>query len=276
MIGIGTRVGRLVVEAATDQRKAGYIIWKCRCDCGGQILLDTRCLKRGTVRDCGCATSVKPGQRDITGMRFGKLTAIRPTDQRGSRRSTMWLCRCDCGGEITAELGQLTAGYRKSCGCLSHPARKDLTGQRFGRLTVTGYAGKENGMHRWRCVCDCGKETVAGQSLLQNGRTKSCGCLQASVYKENLKLTEGTSVTVLKAVKNGRLLCTNTSGHNGVYLNKRSGKWTAQITFQGKTRYLGSYQSLEDAVCARQRGEELFDDFLEQYEASGRKESGTR
>ena len=104
VIGIGTRVGRLVVEAATDQRKAGYIIWKCRCD---------------------------------------------------------------CGGEITAELGQLTAGYRKSCGCLSHPARKDLTGQRFGRLTVTGYAGKENGMHRWRCVCDCGKETVAGQSLLQ-------------------------------------------------------------------------------------------------------------
>ena len=83
MIGIGSRVGHLTVEEPSGQRKSGYIVWRCRCDCGGEILLDTRCLQRGTVRDCGCRTVVGPGQRDITGMRFGKLTAVAPTEERG-------------------------------------------------------------------------------------------------------------------------------------------------------------------------------------------------
>ena len=55
------------------------------------------------------------------------------------------------------------------------------------------------------------------------------------------------------------------SGYNGVYLNKRTGKWTAQITFKGKTYYLGSYNDIQAAVNARKRGEEMYDDFLDWY-----------
>lgn len=66
-------------------------------------------------------------------------------------------------------------------------------------LTVTGYAGKEDGQHLWRCKCDCGKETVVRQTNLQSGKTKSCGCLQEKQLLENLKLCEGTSVTILEA-----------------------------------------------------------------------------
>lgn len=43
-------------------------------------------------------------------------------------------------------------------------------------LTVLEYAGKQGGMHRWRCLCDCGKESIVGQTLLQSGKNKSCGC----------------------------------------------------------------------------------------------------
>ena len=155
-IGAGCRVGRLVVAASTSQRKNGYTVWVCRCDCGGEILLDTRCLQRGTVTDCGCVSKVKPGRRDVSGMRFGRLVAVEPTGE-SIGGSAVWRCRCDCGGEVCAPLHQLTAGYRKSCGCLSRPPRKDYVGKRFGRLTVTAYAGKQAGMHRWKCVCDCGK-----------------------------------------------------------------------------------------------------------------------
>lgn len=81
-IQIGCRVGKLTVAARTDQRKNGYTVWRCLCECGGEILLDTRTLQRGTVRDCGCETRVKPGQRDITGQRFGRLTALYPTGAR--------------------------------------------------------------------------------------------------------------------------------------------------------------------------------------------------
>ena len=265
MIEVGTMVGFLTVEEATEQRKGGYIVWRCRCRCGGEILLDTRCLKRGTVKDCGCISRTHPGQRDITGERFGKLVAVSPTGERDARGSTIWLCRCDCGSMVKAELGQLTAGYRKSCGCLSHPPIKDFIGKRFGQLTVLEYAGKYAGMHRWRCRCDCGNETVVGQTLLQNGKTKSCGCLQAAIYKENLELVDGTSVAILRTVKSGRLFKSNTSGYNGVYYNRKRGRWVAQITFKGKKKHLGSFDNLTDAVKARQWAEEVYDEFLAQY-----------
>jgi len=169
-------VGRLTVEAPTDQRKNGYTVWRCRCECGGEILLDTRCLQRGTVKDCGCKTPVRPGQKDLTGRRFGKLVCLEPTDRRGPGGGTVWRCRCDCGQECLAVSTQLTQGYKKSCGCLSHPPLEDLTGRRFGLLTVLEYAGKRDGMHCWRCRCDCGNEAVVGQTLLRSGKTKSCGC----------------------------------------------------------------------------------------------------
>lgn len=271
VIGIGSKVGLLTVAETTERRKAGYMVWRCRCQCGGEIFLDTRCLQRGTVRDCGCMSVVSPGQRDISGMRFGKLKAVSPTKERGPGGSIIWLCKCDCGNEVKAELGQLTSGGRKSCGCLSHPPAKDLIGKRFGKLTVIGYVGKRAGMHRWRCLCDCGKETVAGQTLLQNGKTKSCGCLQAAVYKENLGLKDGTALKALRAAKNGRLIKSNTSGYNGVYFDKKRRLWAAQITFKGKTRYLGAFEELADAVKARQKGEELYDEFLRQVDRADSK-----
>ncbi len=275
-IGIGSRIGKLTVEEPTRQRRAGYMVWKCRCDCGGAILADTRILQRQSLRDCGCITVTGPGQRDVTGQRFGMLTALAPTEERGRRGSVMWRCRCDCGSEILADLGELTNGNRKSCGCMSHPPRKDFEGRRFGRLTVTAYAGKKAGMHRWRCVCDCGKETIVGQTLLQSGKTRSCGCLQAMTYRDNLKLMEGTSVTMLQAVKGGRLIKSNTSGYNGVYYDKRRKRWVAQITFQGKTKYLGSFRELESAVRARQEGEEIYDEFLERVGGTGSAEDDSK
>lgn len=263
-ICVGYKVGHLTVEKATDKKHSGYTVWNCRCDCGGEILLDTRYLQRGTVTDCGCITKVKPGQRDLTGARFGRLVCIESTMERSKNGGVIWRCRCDCGNECLAVSRQLLSGYKKSCGCWGHPPLKEYIGVRFGQLTVIEYAGKKAGMHRWKCRCDCGKETIVGQTLLQSGKTKSCGCLQSTIIMENLKLCEGTSVTMLEAIKNRRI-SSNQSGYTGVYQNKKNGKWVAQITFKGKTYYLGSYERLEDAVKARQRGEEMHDGFLTWY-----------
>ena len=140
-IGIGYRVGKLTVEEATPQRRSGYTVWCCRCDCGGEILLDTRYLQRGTITDCGCATRVKPGQKDLTGLRFGKLVCIEPTEQRSkSRRATVWRCQCDCGNECPAPITQLTSGYKKSCGCLGHPPLKDYVKKLRQNNTIPGFS----------------------------------------------------------------------------------------------------------------------------------------
>lgn len=57
----------------------------------------------------------------------------------------------------------------------------DLTGQRFGKLTVLERAEDHvspNGRRypMWRCICDCGNETVVNGQSLRRGETKSCGC----------------------------------------------------------------------------------------------------
>lgn len=57
----------------------------------------------------------------------------------------------------------------------------DLTGQKFGRLTVIERDGKTvRGEHaRWLCQCECGKTTITLGRNLREGKTKSCGCIQA-------------------------------------------------------------------------------------------------
>lgn len=265
-IGVGYRTGMLTVVHATEQRLQHYIVWQCRCDCGGEILLDTRCLQRGSVQDCGCCRrDVKPGQRDLTGQRFGKLVCIAPTELRGPSGGVVWRCQCDCGGECLAVSTQLTKGFKKSCGCLGHPPLKPWLGKRFGALTVIGYDGKRGGVHHWRCLCDCGNEIVTTQSNLKNGHTKSCGCRQKAVYQENLQLVDGTSVTALESRLRGGTIRSNSSGYNGVYYSSRTGKWSVQITFKGKTYFLGSYADIMDAVKARRKGEEMYENFLEWY-----------
>ena len=54
---------------------------------------------------------------------------------------------------------------------------KDLTGQRFGRLTVIERAGSNKQKRvTWCCRCDCGREHIVASSYLINGDIRSCGC----------------------------------------------------------------------------------------------------
>src|SRR5579859_7434756 len=57
------------------------------------------------------------------------------------------------------------------------PKHQDITRKRFGRLIALDYAGKS----RWLCKCDCGIIKSISTSKLNNGETKSCGCLQREI-----------------------------------------------------------------------------------------------
>ncbi|KIR02586.1 hypothetical protein P261_01401 [Lachnospiraceae bacterium TWA4] len=201
-VKIDYQCGMLRVKSTTDERKNGYMVWKCECECGGTRLLDTRMLQRKTYTDCGCKTKIPVGIKNIAGMRFGKLVVEKLTSERGYGGSAIWICKCDCGNTSKLSSKQLLSGNTKSCGCLKKPPIKDFIGKKFGLLYVVTYAGKLRGMHRWICKCDCGNETIVGQTLLQSEKTKSCGCLKSLTFEKNLKLIEGTSVTILEASKN--------------------------------------------------------------------------
>lgn len=53
----------------------------------------------------------------------------------------------------------------------------DLTGQKFGRLTVIKRAENKSGQTMWLCRCECGNERFVCGGNLKSGHTKSCGCL---------------------------------------------------------------------------------------------------
>lgn len=55
--------------------------------------------------------------------------------------------------------------------------RADLTGRRFGKLTVTKFSHTDKKCSYWECICDCGEKKIVSISNLENGHTRSCGCL---------------------------------------------------------------------------------------------------
>ena len=199
-----------------------------------------------------------PNKLDLTGQRFGHLTAIKDTGKR-YKGLAIWLCQCDCGDTCEVTGNHLRTGHTTSCGC-QKGHREDLTGQRFGRLVVQEYEGRKNGHTMWKCVCDCGNTIVTSAHSLKNGRTKSCGCLNTEVRSktaaERFGFVDGTT---LASVSDQRKLNTNnSSGVRGVTFEKKRNKWVAQIMFQRKTYNLGRYDTKEEAIKARKAGEEKY------------------
>ena len=127
-----------------------------------------------------------PNKLNLIGERFGRLIVIDTAPNKGRR--TQWRCMCDCGNEYIGLTESLRAGKLQSCGCLrADTAREngmkmlnDLTGQKFGKLTVISYAGSDRNRSSWLCECDCGNEIIVNQMELAKGDTLSCGCLRSS------------------------------------------------------------------------------------------------
>lgn len=112
------RFGNLVALQPTNQRQNGYVVWECRCDCGNSAYVSGQLLTEGKTKSCGCIRrqSIKKLQSDLTNVRFGKLKAIRPTDER-KRGYVVWECLCDCGSIAYVASDKLKSGRTKSCGC---------------------------------------------------------------------------------------------------------------------------------------------------------------
>jgi len=56
-------------------------------------------------------------RRDLTGQRFGRLTAVALVERKASDGSLLWLCLCDCGKEKVLLVANFKHGNTKSCGC---------------------------------------------------------------------------------------------------------------------------------------------------------------
>lgn len=93
------------------------------------------------------------------------------------------------------------------------PRPAQLSGKRFGRLTVSDKWESRNGNRYWLCHCDCGNDKWIMARSLVSGNTKSCGCLSREKAREGGHHLQGQKfgrLTVLdvepKLDKNGNRL----------------------------------------------------------------------
>ncbi|MCD8230647.1 MAG: transcriptional regulator [Clostridiales bacterium] len=125
----GQRFGSLTVIRPTEKRSHNRIVWECCCDCGETVLVETQYLKDGSTKYCKKCQKERRPKRDITGQRFGMLTALYSTEKRDRSQSVIWHCRCDCGNEADYSCGDLQRGNYLSCGCLKRAAAEKLKDQ---------------------------------------------------------------------------------------------------------------------------------------------------
>ena len=259
---VGKRFGQVVVLEETDEREKNYKLWLCRCDCGNTVKVSTYNLLHKSHVSCGCSEKKYPNKRgriaeDLTGQRFGKLVVEEKSGHKNGR--VCWKCICDCGNYCEVTSPQLKTGKTKSCGCLREELlhnRKDITGERFGRL-VAQYPLEKRDKRKsvyWHCVCDCGNEIDVTEDGLRGGSYVSCGCKRKEVQGrvgDTLTFVDGTCIEWLK---NRKTRSDNTTGYRGVF-KKGNDRYRVVIGFQGKKIYLGVYKNFEDAVEVRKSAE---------------------
>lgn len=255
----GQKYGMLTVLHEAD--RSGY--WVCQCDCGNVKEIYGQNIRNGKSHSCGCAVGKGISKDDITGQRFGLLTVLHKTERNG-----YWLCQCDCGNTVEASIYKLKSNHTKSCGCLK---LNDLTGQRFGRLTVLRRSERktECRQYYWICQCDCGSVKEVIHSSLTGGTCLSCGCLHSDSVNDRMQ-----RIAALKTNPDTIRYCTkprkdSKTGITGVTYNKKRGLYIARISFKGVRYTLKESSDIEQCIAARKEAEEaLFGNVLEWYDAT--------
>lgn len=266
----GQRFGRWTVLNRCEKNKNGERKWLCRCDCGTERYVLERSLLYGSSKSCGCLRKERTHEAvalDLAGKKFGKLTVLRVAPEQKKNGGIRWLCRCSCGEECIVPGTLLVTGRRTHCpNHRKNYATKDITGQRFHRLTALYPSEKQNGRGVvWHCRCDCGNEIDVPYNNLVYCNMKSCGC-QKKEHDQKLSdfllHVDGTSID---AIRSRKIPSNNTTGYRGVY--KIRGKYTAKIVFRKKQYFLGTFDNAEDAAEVRRKAESLlFDEAVSFYD----------
>ena len=239
--------------------------------------------------------------KDITGMYFGYLKAIRPTGAK-HRKDYVWLFECKCGNTIELPATRVLVRNTMSCGCLKGAhfkttnqyidgtsLRQSLTEQVESTRSISGYTGVTRKRDKWQAyitykgihyslgsyydVQDAVKARARAKELVMAdaaGLLDFYTELEKTFPKIPSKRTEpkkefkGQEWVVNDTPASAATRNDNTSGCTGVVL--RRNRWEAKICYNGKRYFLGSYLEKDDAIAARKKAEADLAADAEQFE----------
>ena len=113
----GRRFGKLRILSKEKESGINGCRWRCRCECGNEVVYAGTLLMTGKRTSCGCDTVKNYAYSDISGQKFNRLTALYPVEDRTAKGGLIWHCRCDCGNELDVSYNNLLYTNMKSCGC---------------------------------------------------------------------------------------------------------------------------------------------------------------
>lgn len=213
----GQRFGKLTVIKRIENDKHNKAQWLCKCDCGEEVIETSSPLRTGKKIACSKCSSdnlkKKPYREDLSGQKFNRLTVLsydaefmEQLRKNKPKAKLHWKCQCECGNICYVPTSSLKNNSVQSCGCLQkEKASKnmkekiqpigakanliDLTGQKFGKLTVIGRNPENDSFNKplWVCRCDCGNIKIVNGNSLKNNSTQSCGCLGNSIGENLIK-----------------------------------------------------------------------------------------
>lgn len=213
--------------------KAHNVHWYCLCECGEKCTIDGTALRRGDTLSCGCLKRerqqlkpsvsrsannnlmslvlenlsdkelklqyppqpIHPNAIDISGQRFGKLTALWKVGniRHGHSSIPLYAFRCDCGKIKFSTSSIARSGQLTTCGCglqeRGIAKRANYLNKKIERLTVVeALPSKGHRGMQWRCICECGNECIKSSYDFTRGAT-SCGiCVKYDLAREKLLL----------------------------------------------------------------------------------------
>lgn len=126
---IGKTYGKLTVIGIDHDNTKKGLRMLCRCECGKVISVAKANLRpNGGQKSCGCS---RVGKKviDLTGMRFGELTAVEFVKIVGKspNKCAVWRCLCSCGNFVDVRSSNLRSGHTTSCGCKLTEAQQDTS-----------------------------------------------------------------------------------------------------------------------------------------------------
>ena len=225
---------------------------------------------------------------DLTGQKFGKLTALYRGEKAERGRSVKWYCPCDCGNYCWIGSNALRTGNSKSCGCLKKETsaksgrknkgrRKRFNSFEFMDDCVIGYDNKGNSFYIDTEDLDkvqkyCWYKSKDGYWMSSytddEGQHKhlklhkyitNTGSKQIIDHQDRNKDNNRKNNLIYsdrhRNARNSSKPKNNISGYIGIYYNKKRREWKASVSKNNKEVFLGWYKNKEDALRARLQGE---------------------
>lgn len=230
--------------------------------------------------------------KDISGMEFGYITAIEPTDKR-HRKDVVWRCRCRCGTMLEMPATRLILNNTLSCGCIQKEKikrankyfggtslEKSLKDPVTSTRSMSGYVGVTRKRDKWQAYItykrqhislgvyekleDAVKARARGKEAVMADATELLKIYEAihendEVLPSKSTLPKNDLPYEPRVINNQPTTAArrvdNKSGYTGITFRKN--KWESRICYNKRRYMLGRFDTLDEAISERTKAEEF-------------------